>query len=356
MDFTNTLRDTVDDVGELLRSTGKLFDYRWRTPFGKVFVPTKRGKRVQNVLKRDLAGVSRVLEGRDVHPYFSEAARLAQNLHWEGLEPADKSDLLEKFMIDLRAGCSTPSVKRRIDNAKTAERKNMRSAYRLLDQSRLYYSKLLVIRLDLEFATDPFLRPAPISYATAREARNRFFHVLRTSGYAAHLVGYIWKTEWGFSRGFHHHVVVVLYGQAVRNEFAIAEDLGNTWRMIAGRLGSFHSCNHWATESYDKVGVGMIHRSNDAKWETLADTVRYTTKAEVYARSLAGSSELFGTGGPYNCFKGAGPKRKLLPPWSGEHKAFSDLMDRLGMVPEGGSRLGGVFERLGKSLPPQPVR
>ena len=250
-----------------------------------------------------------------LHPYFAAFRDLVSKYPHIPYFREELPELLKQFVEDLRARCSTPEVRRQVDNAKRVARENTRSALKLLDDARAHYSKILALRFDLEYIVDfaPTLQPRPLAEELMKNHREAFLKMLREGPYAKHLVGYVWKTEWGLQRGWHHHVLVLLNGQAVCSDICIADDLCSRWKHeITAGAGAYENCNK-RKELYRYCGIGMLPRGDDAKWKYLADATAYVTKSDIYAKSLLlKPSQCFGVGGPYLCKPTAAIKRKRL--------------------------------------------
>ena len=308
------IRRVVALVGDLLRSRPDLYHVIGEGP-RQVHQPTRAGKTLIDCLKQDVVAVAeRLGEQQRLHPYFKIFHDLAQkyafNLDYKDTLP----ETLAAFVNDLRAQSSSAEVLAQISNSKRAERDNARSAMNLLQQARAKYSKVLALRFDLEYLVDfPSFDAQPVGEEVMKYHRKEFVKLLREGPYAPHLVGYVWKTEWGLQRGFHHHVLVLLNGQAVCADIRIADDLCMRWKhQITNGRGCFENCNK-NKEQYRRCGIGMLNRNDEEKWGFLAEATRYLTKQDIYTRVLLSkNTQCFGVGGPYLCTADATQKRQRL--------------------------------------------
>lgn len=308
------VRQVVTVVGDLLRSRPDLHGAS-REGRRQVRRLTRAGTRLLACLNDDVLGVvERLGDQQRIHPYFTIFHELVRKYALRLQDKHALPETLDDFVRELRSLGSQPEVVAQIRNSKRVERDNARSAAKLLAELRARYSKVLALRFDLEYLVDfPSLEPKPIDEHLMKRHREAFLKLLREGPYAQHLVGYVWKTEWGLQRGFHHHVLVLLNGQNVCADIRIADDLCMRWKHeIAKGLGSFENCNK-RKEEYRRCGIGMLNRNDEEKWGFLADATRYLTKQDVYTKALLSkSTQCFGVGGPYLCTPAATQKRQRL--------------------------------------------
>ena len=314
------VRRVVATVGDLLRSRPDVYRVSQERR-GQVRRLTRAGTNLLGCLNDDVAGVAeRLGDQQRIHPYFTIFNELMQKyaLRLQGTKTLP--EVLDGFAQELRSLGSQPDVITQIRNSKRVERDNARSATKLLAEVRAGSSKILALRFDLEYLVDfPSFKPKPVDEQLMKRHREAFLALLRDGPYARHLVGYVWKTEWGLQRGFHHHILVLLNGQNVCADIRIADDLCMRWKHeITRGLGSFENCNK-RKEQYRRCGIGMLNRNEEEKWGFLAEATRYLTKQDVYTKALLSkSTQCFGVGGPYLCAPSATQKRqrlkKKLPP------------------------------------------
>lgn len=309
------IKRVVDVVGKLLRRHGPLFktaivrgrEVRCKSKLCAALLDLLRGSPLEVA---DRSG-----DKQRMHPYFEVFTTLMQRMgtpiHFDHAPP----EALDAFVNSLKEQCSTPYVRRQIDNAKRVARENTRSALRLLRAARSGYSKVLALRFDLEYvaAYSPSIHPSSLAEELMRTHREEFLALLREGPYAKHLIGYVWKTEWGLQRGFHHHMLVLMTGQAVCADIRIADDLCNRWKKdVTHGAGAFENCNK-KKELYQRCGIGMLDRNDDQKWAYLDEATIYLAKNNVYTKSLLSkSTQCFGVGGPYMCGTSAPAKRRRL--------------------------------------------
>jgi hypothetical protein len=212
--------------------------------------------------------------------------------------------LLNKAVSKIRAFAKSPSLQKRLKNLKRCERENASTCRNLLSELRKRYSKLLVVRLDLEYFSEfcpgASFKGQPMQLKEVQQNRDDFLTLLRKGPLSEHLAGYIWKMEYGFEKGHHFHFALFFDGQAVCKDISIGDWLGNLWKQeITKGKGMFFNCNK-KKETYRRCGIGMVSRGDNEKWSALEDAVRYLTKVDLYLRfRTPGRTRTFGTGGPY---------------------------------------------------------
>lgn len=317
------VRRVVATVGDLLRSRPDLYRVSQERR-GQVQRLTRAGTNLLACLNDDVIGVAeRLGDQQRIHPYFTIFNELVQKYVLMLQDKQALPETLDAFARELRSLGSQPDVVAQIRNSKRVERDNARSAAKLLADVRASFSKVLALRFDLEYLVDfPSFNPKPVDEKLMKRHREAFLALLRDGPYAQHMVGYVWKTEWGLQRGFHHHLLVLLNGQSVCADIRIADDLCMRWKHeITRGLGSFENCNK-RKEQYRRCGIGMLNRNDEEKWGFLAEATRYLTKQDVYTKALLSkNTQCFGVGGPYLCTPVSAQKRqrlkKTLPPVSG---------------------------------------
>lgn len=151
------------------------------------------------------------------------------------------------------------------------------------------HSRLLVIRLDLSYLVSNDINP--IQLVTLEQSKKDLAHLLRNTRHNSlfeHMVGHIWKLEYGKSKGYHYHLILFFLGSQVEKDYYIAKQIGEYWKcFITQNRGSYHNCNdNKEKKKYDaigKLGIGCIN-ANDAnlRFNLLNYVVKYLTKKEQY--------------------------------------------------------------------------
>ncbi|QZA78657.1 inovirus Gp2 family protein [Deefgea tanakiae] len=147
------------------------------------------------------------------------------------------------------------------------------------------YSKLLVVRLDLDFKED---YPARYDAALCKRHLDTFLNNRRNNSLFEHCVGYVWHIEFGKKMGFHCHCILFFNGNKVQQGVNWADRIGQYWsQKIVGGYGSYHNCNKNidVLKKLGRLAVGMIHYSDAGLRKNLMRyAVSYLTKIDELIR------------------------------------------------------------------------
>lgn len=154
----------------------------------------------------------------------------------------------------------------------------------LLDQ----YRRLLIVRVDLGYQQGNY---SAHDYTAFCEAFDRFKRRLGLPPAAHGRVGYLWKMEYGLTKGFHVHLLLAYDGDVRRGDYFIANQVGELWRDAVGEGGMFHNCNTVQhTQYYPVRCVGLIkHTDTDQVNVLLNKLIPYLVKTDPYVKLMAGS-------------------------------------------------------------------
>ena len=163
-----------------------------------------------------------------------------------------------------------------------------------------YYSRLLVIRVDLYYSMER-------QHLVSVDDVYRHLEMMRGAKYSnpmfEHLVGSAWCLEQGETRGYHIHTVYYFKGSEHQNDWYMAQQIGALWKAVTQDLGTYHSCNTSAEkDKYDQLGVlgvGMIHRNDRVACENAVYAVGYLAKhdkEDQYLRMKPNGKRTFATG------------------------------------------------------------
>lgn len=298
------VKKIVDMMGELMRCKKTPFEIR-QGQYRKFIHCSPLGRKFLQCLKADIHRIGVQFPSHRHSPLYTIFKRYARRHHWIGDRPQlEDVESLNQTVMRMRAYSRGPALGKRLGNLRRCERENARACRELLGLLNRQYSKLLVVRLDLEYYSEccpsSGYKGQEIQLCEARRHRDDFLTYLRKGPLSANLAGYIWKMEFGFEKGYHFHIALFFNGQAVCRDINIGDWLGNHWRQeITGGKGMFFNCNK-KKEAYEHCGIGMIGRGEKEKWSHLENAVRYLTKVDLYLRFRApGRTRTFGVGGPY---------------------------------------------------------
>lgn len=97
-----------------------------------------------------------------------------------------------------------------------------------------------------------------------------------------HLVGYIWKIEYGIDRRFHFHLTFIFNGAEHQQDISLGKTLGEQWEAVTDGQGNYYNCNsrrvqyhEWGTD-----GIGMVHYADTDKQALLLSALGYLTKPD----------------------------------------------------------------------------
>lgn len=153
-----------------------------------------------------------------------------------------------------------------------------------VDRLFLIYSRILVIRLDLEYTEEwaPF-----VTLSQAQRDIGEFISRRRFSNLFENCIGFIVAREKGESGGgYHFHAMLFFDGHKQRGDIYLAQQIGeNYWSGYITRIsgqgddletrGRYFNCN---AEEYEHDGIGMVSYSDEIKRTDLLYALLYLTK------------------------------------------------------------------------------
>lgn len=168
---------------------------------------------------------------------------------------------------------------------------NFTTACNLVNEAFAASSKVLAIRIDLGYAKgiSSFLiksrsnhqNETPINLEEFLTHLSIFLGVMNKT-YVNSRLAYILKIEYGISKGYHAHILLLLNGHKHQQDVSIAQKLGKSWSedITQGR-GIYWNCN--ANRSrYKKDAIGMINRADEQKRDHLkAYVLTYLVKHDI---------------------------------------------------------------------------
>lgn len=213
------------------------------------------------------------------------------------------SDAFNALIVFIRSWIKSRRFKKqaaaRINNAERNYASLVNYEKALFDR----YSRLLVLRVDLAYyepkpSTDPhdsILHDTPLETVIAD--RERFLNNIRRNQLFNHLVGYVWKLEYGYTKGHHTHLILFFDGSKRHKDAHLAQQLSEYWKneITAGK-GYAYNCN-WDKSVYTKLGIGMINHSDDERRTNLKLIFKYFTKKEqCLHRKFSAKCKVMGRG------------------------------------------------------------
>lgn len=144
------------------------------------------------------------------------------------------------------------------------------------------------------------LPPMRVDLETVQRDRIKFFACMKGKPLLfRHLVGYVWRIEYGHHTGFHLHVLLAFHGAHVRKHEDLAQRIGLYWeKEITSGRGRFHNCNREWKPTAPTYGLGPIEwHDTRLRFNLVNHVLKYLVKPDQYvlARPYKGM-KLMGSG------------------------------------------------------------
>lgn len=185
----------------------------------------------------------------------------------------------------IRTELNSPDFKKRQKDRVANARRNFNSAAKYIDALFSTHARLLVLRVDFGYKKDPSLAPSQVTLDQAKEDLRHFFNNKRGKSILSSIKGYIWKLEYGETKGYHYHLIIFYEGSEHRKDVYLATQICKYWdENITKGQGTSHNCN-LEKRKYKFLGIGPIHHTDAATRDILLlKVVAYLTKSEQYIR------------------------------------------------------------------------
>lgn len=160
------------------------------------------------------------------------------------------------------------------------------------------YHKTLIVRVDLGFRRGSNVTIAKV-LSDFEVVRNQ---IRSGEGIYQDYMGYVWCIEQGTRKGYHIHLAVLFAGSLRRNDWYIGQQIGESWREIAGPCAIYHNRNA-DKESFrlrGRLGIGMIYRSDAQGVQNAIHAITYFTdpeKDDQFLRMKPFNRRAYGVGG-----------------------------------------------------------
>lgn len=159
----------------------------------------------------------------------------------------------------------------------TKDKRRRISNERYIDAMQDKYSKVCVVRVDLEYAKNKETNKVEITLNEANKHLNRLLNNRRNNEIFDNNIGYLIKTEYGEDRNVHFHSFFFYDGQKVQKDIIKAEDIGKYWsENITDGKGTYYSCNR--NDYKDKHAIGMLDYRDTKKRRNLDYSMAYLVK------------------------------------------------------------------------------
>ena len=205
---------------------------------------------------------------------------------------SDSYLLFNEFVKTIRERGNSQEFKERVKQRARKSDDNTHSAIRYVNQLFEVYSRLLMVRVDVSYYKNYFQIVTP---EMTRKHRQSLLNNLGVKSVFKDCVGYIWKLEYGQSKGFHYHFIFFFDGSKRHKDKHIADQIGLYWiNDITEGLGIYHNANK---NRYPKKATGMIKHDDMVKRSYLTEIViPYLTKQEQYLMAKQDGMRTFGKG------------------------------------------------------------
>lgn len=200
----------------------------------------------------------------------------------------DINDALNSFHQELYG----KQHQKKLNNLLRVTPRNSQSIDKYIPALFLKYAKLLFVRLDIGYRKDIYYR---LSADDAIDDRRRYLTLIKKR--FPHMVGYIWKMEYGKDRRFHSHLTLIFNGAHHQQDRSLGLLLGKYWEDCTHGLGIYYNCANRRRQyqEWDTDGIGMVHCDDVRKQEKLFKALEYLTKPdELILATLLSPRRTFG--------------------------------------------------------------
>lgn len=269
--------------------------------------------------------VHRYLPRHRFSPYFE----IWERRHREfmqlpgGLGHPESLHVLNNWFDGLRRELTDTSFQKQVRNQKRAANKNAQSLRGYINAMFRTYSRLLVIRVDFGYRREPEEETTTWVPPTDDQVKMHLEKILRhVRRKVPHLLGIIWKLEYGAMKGHHVHAMFICDGHHVREGVSWGKVIGDEWLSVTQGAGSYWNCNAEEAlfERLGRRGIGLISYDDKQRRDQLMKVGLYMVKADTYVRFLSPDiGRTFGKSIPIDKKKGnLGRPRKYEDPVEGK--------------------------------------
>lgn len=205
------------------------------------------------------------------------------------------------FIAEVRKVLSSEKVRERIRNRHKNAYKNYVSAIAYVDALFDQYTRLCVVRVDLDYKR--LSDGSMVSQEETRHDIKALLNCIKTQALFENCVGHMGKMEFGHEKGYHFHMVFFFDGSKEIHDAYLGDKIGELWcKELTSGQGIYHNCNRNKLKEYgDKCGIGMVHHADQKRRNNLEYAIGYTVKADQFILAKpTGRSRVF--------FRGQSPK------------------------------------------------
>lgn len=211
-----------------------------------------------------------------------------------GPDAVTTAERVNKLVQDYRSTVGQTEFKQAYKKYQRASVKNLKGVMNYIKHLQECHSRLLVLRIDLSWANE---HKADITADEARKHRQQLFRNMKKNPLFRHVLGTVWKLEYGPQRRFHYHMLFLLNGNKAQQDGVIAHAFGKYWKdTITKGKGLYYNCNANKAR-YEDCCLGKLERGDSSKDKGLLKALSYITKIDACARLvLPGNARTFGRG------------------------------------------------------------
>jgi hypothetical protein len=266
--------------------------------------------------------------------FFEEYRKHSINSYPFPLRAPDHFDVavFNDFVTTMRKNSKVCKLKKRVADWESKPKKNMKRIIDFEKQMFERYSRVMAIRLDLNYHKaifDPadidkiiaevgqqhdhdqsdFLEGQDISASRVIEGRvaleevqkdrkRLFANMKGKPSLFKHLIGTGWCIECGRSAGYHLHLVLFFDGSQVKKHEYYAQQIGDYWTsVITQGRGYFENCNRKKGKYGDSWAFGQIDHWETVKRGKLIAALEYFCKTSQMVQVVPyAGCQLFGCG------------------------------------------------------------
>lgn len=317
---------------KLAQSGGQLFRTASETPGAWRVSSSPLGRS----LMTRLFCTDQMLAGRfpkhELHPYLklyfdliclgqvgSElvSKKLDENMPLEAAQYVERK--LNAFVDAVRRHCNSKAFRKAVKAFHYAARRTERNVQNYVRALFEAHSRMLVIRIDLTYQHDLNAEhdtSGTIGFDTVYAHKGQILKYLNKK-YGKALLGYVWKIEFGWLKGFHNHVLLFLDAKLHMQDINIATAIGEYWKNeVTDGQGLYFNCNA-IKETYTHCGIGEVKYHDVNALRGLQIAVRYICKSDYLVRGVLpkGARAMTKGGMPKRKGEKRGQKRQQLMAW-----------------------------------------
>lgn len=262
---------------------------------------TKLGESVLSGLKNKASEITKYYPFHEFNPYVGLFFKHSHTRHLYGypfkftdeiVQITKIVDSLNGFISDIRKDANSKIFQTTMKNFRRSSEKNFSSLNNYIAGLFKQHARMIVLRIDFGYKKEDVYQQefsCSMPYEQVKQDREALLSYLRKkiplpSG---SFLGYAWKLEFGLGKSYHHHVMIFLDGDKVREDVTIAKMIGDHWNTsIAKDRGLYFNCNAFKG-GYKQCGIGMLHFSNTLALEGLRKAVLYMTKTDFFIKMVA---------------------------------------------------------------------